>query len=287
MEFSMVKWKELSVEMACMEEEFLNRFNCQPAELTDEVFKATRGMTALCGGWIVALANMYARTQCFTNAAANRVEELTSCVDNAQVKVIALQDELIKSKEDQLASVRTTVREEVASVQSAVKTEIRSWSEVAVQNTAQPSFSTARIKEAVKSAVNEEDKSRNLLIFGKPEVMNEDALETVTEIFLAIDEKPQLVECRRIGARASDGDGKPRPIKVKLTSVDAVASVLRNARALKNSAANKTTFLGPDRTPEERLAHKKLVDHMRHKMDEEPGSYHFIRGGLIRSVKKT
>ena len=170
----MVKWQELSIEMDRMEEEFFNQFKCQPAELTEESFKATRGMSALCIGWMVTMANMHARTKCFTNAAATRVEELASCVDTAQVKVIALQDDLIKSKEDQLASVRTTVQEEVASVKSAVKTEIRSWSEVAAQNTAQPSFSTARIKKAVKLAVNEEEKSRNMLIFGKPEVMNED-----------------------------------------------------------------------------------------------------------------
>ena len=171
----------------------------------------------------------------------------------------------------------------MASVQSAVKTEIRSWSEIAGQKTAQQPISTARIKEAVKSAVIEEDKSRNLLIFGKPEVnINEDVATTVSEILLAIGEKPHLVECRRIGARGAEGQDKQRPIKVKLSSSDAVLSVLRNRSALKNSTANKSTFLGPDRTPEERLAHKKLVECMRRKMDNEPESYHYIRGGVIK-----
>ena len=289
MEFSTVKWQKLSMEMKVLEEDFYTRFGCEVEEFTDEKLKTnpvTRSMSAMYGGWIVRFAEMYHQTKGVMNAAAARVEQLTSSVDNAQVKIIALQEDLIKSKEDQLASVRTTVREEVASVQSAVKTEIRSsWSEIAGQKTPQQPISSARIKEAVKSAVIEEDKSRNLLIFGKPEVNNEDLAATVSEILLDTGEKPHLVECRRIGARGADN--KRRPIKVKLTSSDAVLSILRNSSALKNSTDNKSIFLSPDRTPEERIAHKKLVDYMRRKMEEEPDSYHYIRGGVIRSVKKS
>ena len=290
MEFSIIKWQELSMEMKILEEDFFGRFDCELWEFTDEKLKTnkeTRSMSALYGGWIVRLANMCHQTKGVMNAAAGKVEQLTSSVDNAQVKIMALQDDLIKSKEGQLASIRTTVREEVASVQSAVKTEIRSWSEVAGQQATNQSISTARIKEAVKSAVVEEDKSRNVLIFGKSEVTNEDVAATVAEILLDIDERPKLVECRRIGARESASEGKPRPIKVKLSSSDAVSSVLRNASALKISATNKSTFLAPDRTLEERLAHKKLVEHMRRKMGEDSGSYHYIRRGLIMSVKKS
>jgi hypothetical protein len=290
MEFSMIKWQELSLEMQFLEEDFAKRFDCEVGEFTEEQLKAnkvTRTMSALYGEWIVRFASMYHQTKGVMNAAAGKVEQLTSSVDNAQVKIIALQDDLIKSKEDQLASVRITVREEVASVQSAVKTEIRNWSEVAGQKATNQSISTARIKEAVKSAVVEEDKSRNVLIFGKSEVTNEDVAATVAELLLDIDEKPRLVECRRIGARESASEGKPRPIKVKLSSSDAVSSVLRNASALKNSATNKSTFLAPDRTLEERTAHKKLVEHMKRKMDEDSGSYHYIRRGLIMSVKKS
>jgi len=291
MEFSTVKWQQLSMEMKILEEDFYTRFGCEVEEFTDEKLNTnpvTRSMSAMYGGWIVRFAEMYHQTKGVMNAAAARVEQLTSSVDNAQTKIIALQDDLIKSQEDQLTSVRTTVREEVASVQSAVKTEIRSsWSEIAGQKTAQHHISTARIKEAVKSVVIEEDKSKNLLIFGKPESENEDVAATVSEILLDIGEKPHLVECRRIGVRGAESQDKRRPIKVKLSSSDAVLSILRNARALKSSTANKSTFLGPDRTPDERLAHNKLVELLRRKMVDEPDSYHYIRGGLVRSVKKS
>ena len=86
-----------------------------------------------------------------------------------------------------------------------------------------------------------------------------------------MNEKPRVIECIRIGTPAI---GKPRPIKVKLPSSDAVLSILRNAKSLKNSNTNKATFIGPDRSKEERATHKKLVDKMREKMKEEPENYH-------------
>ena len=79
----------------------------------------------------------------------------------------------------------------------------------------------------------------------------------------------------------------PRPIKVKLCSADAVSSILRSAKHLKNSGNNKNTFIAPDRTQEERAAHKKLVEKMKGMVREEPEKYHYIRRGVIRSVQKS
>ena len=99
-----------------------------------------------------------------------------------------------------------------------------------------------------------------------------------------LNEKPRIIECRRIGKVQR---GKPRPIKVfKLTSSDAVAHILRKAKVLKSSEQNKTTFIAPDRTAEERNVNRILVDEIKTKMKTEPGLYHFIRGGQIVSVTK-
>ena len=108
-----------------------------------------------------------------------------------------------------------------------------------------------------------------------------DVAETVSEILLDINEKPRVVECIRIGTSRV---GSVRPIKVKLFSADAVSSVLRSAKHLKNSDRNKNTFIAPDRTQTEQAAHKKLVERMKAMMTEEPDKYHYIRRGAIRSV---
>jgi hypothetical protein len=178
------------------------------------------------------------------------------------------------------------VKAEVAVVQTAVKTELGSWSKIVQQKsipTANTPMSSARIKEAVKSAVAEDDRSRNVIIFGKKEEDKEEVSDTVTAVLEDLNEKPLIVECRRIGTLTV---GKCRPIKVKVSSSDAVLHILRKAKTLKSSSNNSSTYIVQDRTKEERDKHKDLVDKMKAKMSSEPDMYHFIRGGAVVTVKK-
>ena len=122
------------------------------------------------------------------------------------------------------------------------------------------------------------------MIFGKEDVVNEDLSQTVSEIFEDLGEKPQTIEFRRIGTART---GKCRPIKVKLSSAEAVAHVLRRARALKSSEKNRSTYIVADRNQEERDFFKKLVDQMKLKIKREPEMYHFIKGGQITSVRRS
>jgi hypothetical protein len=210
----------------------------------------------------------------------------------SQQKVIGLQEDLLDSKTAQLSVLQSTVKDTMkaelsshsSSVQQAVQSQIRSsWSEIAAKGDSQNITSEAKLKEVVKSAVAEEDKSKNIMIFGKEEVPDEDISATVDEVMHELNEKPRVIECVRVGLFEQ---GKSRPIKVRLTSFDTVANVLRNAKHLKNSSNNKATFIGPDRSKEERTEHKKLVDRMKSMMDDQPDKYHFIRRGVIRSVMK-
>jgi cob(I)alamin adenosyltransferase len=212
-------------------------------------------------------------------------EALKSKLIDSQQQVIDLQVDLLASKTDQMQAVQSTVKAEVAGVQTAVKTEIGSWSKFVQQSTANTAthISPARIKEAVKSAVAEDDRSRNVIIFGKQEEDNETVSDTVSAVFEDLNEKPRVVECRRIGTISH---GKCRPIKVKLSSSEAVLHILRNAKTLKTSANNSSTYIAQDRTTEERSQHKDLVAMVRAKMNSEPGMYHFIRGGAVVTVKK-
>lgn len=287
MEYSLEKWHELCVGMEQFEEEFYSQFICDPEELTSEKLeasmKATRSKDVMLGEWVMKFANMYHRTKAFTQCSSSNIEELRGKVMENQEKVITLQGELLMSKDEQLAAVQTTVKNEMASVQTVVKAEIGSWSEVVQRNTSHR-ITQASLNEAVKTAVSEEDRSRNIMIFGKEDAGNEDVSQTVSEIFEDLGEKPLTIEVRRIGTVKT---GKCRPIKVKLSSPEAVAHVLRRSRVLKSSEKNRSTFLVADRNREERDAYKKLVDQMRAKIAQEPNMYHFIKGGQITSVRRS
>ena len=182
--------------------------------------------------------------------------------------------------------VHTAVKEEISSVQSVVQKEIRSsWSNVVAKGESQSitATSAAKLKEAVKSAVAEEDKSRNFMIFGKEETPDEGISVTVAELLHDLNQKPRVIESVRGG---NVEQGTSRPTIVKLASFEAGSHVLRNAKCLKTSCRNKATFIGPDRSKEERAEHKKLVDKLKTLMKDDPEKYHFIRKGVITSVKK-
>jgi hypothetical protein len=220
-------------------------------------------------------------------------ETLKSKLIVSQEKAIGLQGELLASRTDQLetlqatvmTSVESAVKKEVATVQTAVKSEFTSWSKVAALNRSHPpTVSPDKLKEAIRSVVVEEDRSRNFVIFNKEERVAEDVAQIVSSVLEDITEKPRIIECRRIGKPQQHG--KSRPIKVKLTSSDAVAHILRKAKDLKSSEENKATFIGPDRSVEERKENRTLVEQLKEKIKSEPGLYHFIRRGHIFSIEK-
>ena len=203
----------------------------------------------------------------------------------SQQKVIDLQGELLGSKTEQIAAFQTTVKTSVEDGMKAVQSGLqRSWSEAVAKSSSQAIPTETKLKEAVKSAVAEEDNAKNVMIFGKKEEENEDIAATVAEILQDTKQKPRVVECIRVGTPRV---GKPRPIKVKLFSADAASSILHSAKNLKSSDTNKHTYIAPDRTQEERTAHRKLVEKMKEMIRDDTDSYHYILNGAIRSVKKS
>ncbi len=80
--------------------------------------------------------------------------------------------------------------------------------------------------------------------------------------------------------------GTVRPLKVTLVNCDATRQVLSNARKLKNSSSYKDVYLAPDRSYEERIAHRKLVQEMKQLFVKDSSKHYFIRDGKIVTVGK-
>ncbi len=139
---------------------------------------------------------------------------------------------------------------------------------------------TEQLKKAVKCAVEEEDRSRNVVIFGVKEEDGEELENKVLDVFQYVSEKPRVTKCSRIGKKKS---GTARAIKVTLCSSDSVHRILRKSGQLKNAADYKTVFLSADRTFEEREARKKLVDELKQKRKSNPELQHLIRNNNIIS----
>ena len=198
--------------------------------------------------------------------------------------VISLQEQIIDNKDKQLDAVQTVVK---SSVESNLKEQFKSYSEAAAENVmvcqADSLADPATLKKMVKSVVQEEDRSRNVVIFGLPELQNEDVEARVQEVFQEIGLKPTL-QATRVGKIRKDN--AKRPVQVSLSSHSVVHQVLCQVKKLRHSATFSKVYVRPDRSEEERAQDRLLVNELAKKREMEPDKLHFIRSGTIHSRDK-
>jgi hypothetical protein len=188
----------------------------------------------------------------------------------------------LERKEEQLQSLQSAVQ---TTVQDAVQTEIRSYGEVLKAPSA-PAISTATFRKVVKDAIEDEDRSKNLVVFGLSEEDGEQLDEKLSDVFMDLGEKPR-VEAVRIGRRLEASGSNCRPVKVTLGSSTAVQQILSKAKALKQMDKWKAVYVSPDRSPAERSARRLLVEERKKRATEQPERNHFIKGGKVCSEDKT
>ena len=187
-----------------------------------------------------------------------------------QETIIKLQDKLIEKRE-----------EEISSVQSTVKTELKSYSAV-VSQSCKAALAQKKIAAAVKKVTDKEDRGKNVvIIYGMQEKSGEDISQRVEELLNEIDEKPRIQDCCRIGVVKPD---TCRPIKFTLSSIDHVRQILKKSKSLRTKEGFRSVYICPDRSVEERKAFKKLVEELKQKRISEPGYVHTIRNNKISSV---
>ena len=157
--------------------------------------------------------------------------------------VISLQEQIIDSKDSQLEAVKTVVE---TSVESNLKEQFKSYSAAAAENVMVCQTDTdglsnpASLRKVVKSVVQEEDRSKNVIIFGLQERKGENIEERVEEIFQDIGLKPKL-QAVRVGKVSKETT--KRPVKVSFSSSSLVYETLRQARKLRHSEKFSKVFV--------------------------------------------
>ena len=127
------------------------------------------------------LALLFAESYHFVRFQAEKMRQLKdelsstkSLLIENQKWVISLQEQLISCKDKQLEGVETVVK---SSVESNLKEQFKSYSEAAAENVmvcqSDSLADPAMLKKVVKSVVHEEDRSRNVVIFGLSEKTGE------------------------------------------------------------------------------------------------------------------
>ena len=139
-----------------------------------------------------------------------------------QKSVNKLQAELLTYKDNEVKELKSVVK---STVESSVKSEFLSYSSVLKKSleSSERSINKEELKNVAQNVVQEEDRSRNLMIFGLPEENSEDLNATVSKIFTEIGDRPRIDACR-LGKKIPANSA--RPAKVTATSSAVVAQIL-------------------------------------------------------------
>ena len=207
------------------------------------------------------------------NHLASSLEEIQKKLDYFQGKVISLQDELLAEK-------NRTIEKLVGSVQSTVQEELKSYATV-VKKSCNESLAPARIQAVMRKVSSEEDRSRNLIVYGLDEAAEENTEEAVLTVIEHTGEKPKLVTCRRLGERSA---GKGRPIRVTFQSGEMARCVLTKSAKLRQVEGYSRVYLSPDRTVEQRQERKRLLGVLCEKRASCPEKKFGIRRGAVTEL---
>ena len=192
---------------------------------------------------------------------ADRCETLETEKIIDQNTIIKLQNEVIKKKEVEINSMRETM-------QNTVKSEITSYATVLSKSCA-AALAPNKISKAVKSAVDRDDRKKNVIIYGVSETESEVVATKVEEVLSQLNEKPMIKDCFRIGFKKPEA---VRPIKFTVNISDMAIQILRRNFVLRSKENFRSVYVCPDRTAEERAAIRIERDK---KKKEEKGPFQY------------
>jgi len=228
------------------------------------------------GNWLIELSHSLNLAYELLKVANTTISTLQSTAIEDKETIIKLKDEIISLKNEDLKSVSTTVQ-----------SQMKSFTDIVKENGKKAVVTQKKLTKAIKTVAEEEDRGRNLMIFGLQEDEEESLTDKVDELFSSIGEKPSVRDCVRIGKTSDKEESKVRPVKVIMRSSDTVDQLLRKSGKLRGLDNFKSVYLSPDRTIEERAAHQQLVLQIKEKIKSDPSNYHFIDNGTVTSKPKT
>ena len=219
-----------------------------------------------------------------------------------------LMEEMLKGIEENkraIADVKAELKDSSDAV-VAETTKMSSYAEVMKKNSEQQ---TANLQQSLKKTLMDVGRSqtrkKNIMIFKKTSTplvfstkdlpkTDEETIDQYTNyVFEKLDVSTSVItDAVFIGKKKTDdidNNGLTlcvdnRPLKLTLNSEDAVLSMLRNSHKLKTCYSNEQFYIAPDRTAEERRAHKHLVKELRKKIEEEPKIKWVIRGDKVENL---
>ena len=138
----------------------------------------------------------------------------------------------------------------------------------------------------MKKVEVEEDRSKNLVVYGMVEEKDENLEDKVLGVLEQLGEKPPILSCCRMGKETADGGPAIKPVKFTVAGTDLVRQILSKTKRLKEINGYSSVYICSDRSVEHRRAWKKLVDEVKQMRIAEPNRDHTIKNFKIVSSEK-
>lgn len=180
-----------------------------------------------------------------------------------------------------LRAVIVTLQEEIASLKS----------ELVVSKSYEPSL--VQTEKVIQEVLDRSRRASNIIIYGCDETGNISASVqgerdngTVRKVLVGLGSQGDFVSVQRLG-RFDPTRGRPRPLKVHLSTESATRSVLRNSVKLKNNADLAGISISRDRTPFEINLYKSIKQELTQRQAEgEPNLRIKYKNGIPTIVSE-
>lgn len=283
MEFSVKTLHELEDNFQHFSDEVSESLKCTSlAKVTREMLSSRNVTKDNLIEFVLKMRDLIKTSRSVLRSASEHIDEQKSDLTITKTKLIDVQETLVKNYDKKLDVVQETV-----------KSEMMTFSDVVKKNCSGENFTPAKLKKVVKSVFDDDERPRNIMIFGADEdisckgekLSDRDVVNDVFSSLKCVRPEPEIENCRRVGIRKSNGVG--RPIKVTLQNPEVVYQVLKNSRDLKSilipgySFRFNKLYLSPDRSVEERKIRQKLVAEMKDKIKQDPSKRYYIKNNKV------
>ena len=139
--------------------------------------------------------------------------------------------------------------------------------------------SKKNVKTVTKSVKEEDQRSRNVMLFGLKETAGEELTKKVDKVLKKLGFEMKH-ESKRVGSRKKNRRN-PRPVKVTLIDSESAKQILRKSR---ESKVDGKLTIAPDRSPQERAQRKLLKKETKRKKVKESNKKHSVKEGVVCSA---
>ena len=205
--------------------------------------------------------------------------DLTTTSNTRANKTEEVAEEIKQTSNNMMASYASKVKE-LNTVSQEIKETIERKTNEITQTDNQP---TKQIIDSLKEYNERETKKRNLVIYGLTEKGHIPTQLQALCRELGV-KGIEITESKRLGTLHPTATSRPRPLLIKLKTLEQKRILLQKAKTLRQSSTFANTYISPDLTQQERDQNKKLIEELKQRRANGEIDLIIKRGEIVQKT---